>query len=114
MRYKFKVEVQTSATYEVGNNGDWEVETEEIDVYVRGNDFESNEDVREFYATEFAEKFNISMVAAYDILNEYDLWFEDEDLTQIVLDNYADELKEIFTEEVSEATENYYYEHNED
>lgn len=90
------------------------ITNEEIEVYVRKDDFENNEDVREFYATEFAEKFDISMVAAYDILNDYDLWFEDEELTQNVLDNYADELEEIFEEEVEEATEDYYYEENED
>lgn len=90
------------------------ITTEEIEVYVRKNDFENNEDVRKFYAAEFAGKFNISMFAAYDILSDYDLWFEDEELTQIVLDNYADELKEIFAEEVNEAIEDYYYEDNED
>ena len=114
MEYIFKINVETSGIYGIGNNGDWDVETEEIDVEIDWDDFRKNKDVKEMYANEFCGKFNISLNSAYDILNEYDLWFEDDEMTQSILDNCVDDLKEVFKKEVEETIEYHFSKNNED
>lgn len=114
MRYKFKVEVQTSAVYEIGNNGDWDVETEEIDVYIDCDEFEKNEDVREMYANVFAGKYGIQDKVAYKIIDDNDLWFVDDEMVDVLLNECVDDLKEIFKDIVEEHIEDYFYEYNED
>lgn len=110
MRYNFKININTSAVYGTGNNGDWDVETEEIDVYVDNEEFETNEDVREMYADIFSGKYGIPTDAAYKIIDDNDLWFVDDDMVNVILNECVDDLKEIFKDIVEETIEDYFYE----
>ena len=104
MEYVFKIEVATSAVY--GNaNGDFDQDSEEVSIYIDNETFEQNKDVRELYANEFCAKYNMQPKYAYDLLDDYGLWFVDEEMVKSILTNCVDDLKEIFEEEIKETLE---------
>lgn len=108
MEYVFVIDVEVGSAYDLGD-GNIEQDTEEVEVYVKSEDFESNKEVKEMYVDEFMCKYNITKESAYDLLDDYGLWFEDEEMVDSILKNGVDDLKRIFQEETNERIEDFYY-----
>ena len=88
--------------YNYTRNGEveeYDNECEYITYEVDFDDYKDNEEVKEMYANEFAYKYNMDENKARELLDDYDIWFDDLTLVKEMAKEHNDELDEIFWDE---------------
>lgn len=87
-------------TYTLHNNEEeTDSEVYETEYEVDYKEFTKNEKVKQMYVVAFSDKYEILEKTAKAIIEEYDLWFMDEEIIEEMLKENMEELDDIFWEE---------------
>lgn len=73
---------------------DFDFEEEEIEFEISWEQLEKDKDIKYQYAREFAYKYEMDIINAEKLLNDYDIWFGDSDINKEIFENNAKELYE--------------------
>ena len=87
--------------YHYNNNDydDFDYEEEEIEFEVTWKQLMEDEDIKQQYALEFSYKYEMDFTNAKKLLDDYAIWYEDEEINKYVLENNTKELYERYYKE---------------